>query len=503
MPAANKNDIWTKIDENIIAGYTATAEHDYSTARDHYEKAIHIAVVTESALPQNKLPNKFKSNLSGASATAAGYYGLQPPRDLPEENHAKELQMAIALRSMGIAQQKAGDRAAAAVTFERSAEVFQNVLGANSEYTAWCLYCAGLLSDKVPEVREVLFKRALAIYDHYDRNGSDQSNNIIDCTDVLAHCLVMQGKHEEAFATLSRCLDGIAAYPDKNKPIPPFVELTIAGLVNGGVLHKRLAEICRTSARAMPKIIGLPSKQKQVISLAITIAFFWFLLGSPLIAAAFLVLLFIHEMGHFLAARQIGVKTTPPIFTPMGAVITLLSQPASASQEAYFALAGPAVGTAGALAAYGMGTAFNITELIRASEYAFGLNLFNLVPLAPMDGGRISMAISRKMWILGFLLYATIGIAVIGYSLLDVPGSLPPLQRLSTLPIKVFVLYWVGKGAIADLKMRGKMAAASPQYFKIPLSVRLGYTLAYFGLAAFLIWIIGYQAETLSLTHGR
>jgi Zn-dependent protease len=497
MPAASKNDIWTKIDENIIAGYTATAAHDYVRARDHYEKAIHIAVVTESALPQSKLPNKTKSDQNGAGATAAGYYGLQPPRDLPEENHDKELQMALALRSMGIAQQRAGDRAGAAATFERSAEVFQNVLGANSDYTAWCLYCAGLLSDKPPEVREVLFKRALAIYDHFAANGKDQSNNIIDCTDCLAHCLVLQGKHDEAFTTLSRCLDGIAAFPDKSKPIPPFVELTIAGLVNGGVLHKRLGDICRTTGRAMPKIIGLPSRQKQIISLAITIAFFWFLLGSPLIATAFLLLLFVHEMGHFLAAKQIGVKTTPPIFTPMGAVITLLSQPASASQEAYFALAGPAIGTVGALTAYGLGTAFGITELIRASEYAFGLNLFNLVPLAPMDGGRISMAISRKMWILGFLLYAMIGIAVIGYSFIDVPGALPPLQRLSTLPVKLFVLYWVGKGAIADLKMRGKMAAASPQYFKIPPGVRIGYTLAYFGLAAFLVWIIGYQAETV------
>src|SRR5471032_1111934 len=102
----------------------------------------------------------------------------------------------------------------------------------------------------------------------------------------------------------------------------------------------------------MSALPGLPTARKQVLSLAITVVFFWFLLGSIFTASAFLTLLLIHEMGHYLAAKQVGVRVTPPIFTPMGAVITMLSQPASAKEEAYFAIAGPALGTAAAIAAF-------------------------------------------------------------------------------------------------------------------------------------------------------
>src|SRR5437762_4267613 len=70
-------------------------------------------------------------------------------------------------------------------------------------------------------------------------------------------------------------------------------------------------------------------------------------------AAGFVALMFVHEMGHYLAARQRGLAVGAPTFIPfVGAWIQLKQMPHDAETEAYVGLAGPLVGTAGALACY-------------------------------------------------------------------------------------------------------------------------------------------------------
>jgi len=70
-------------------------------------------------------------------------------------------------------------------------------------------------------------------------------------------------------------------------------------------------------------------------------------------AAGFVALLFCHEMGHYLAARQRGLKVGAPTFIPfVGAWIELKEQPMNAETEAYVAMAGPLAGTAASLACY-------------------------------------------------------------------------------------------------------------------------------------------------------
>ena len=70
-------------------------------------------------------------------------------------------------------------------------------------------------------------------------------------------------------------------------------------------------------------------------------------------AAGFVLLLFCHEMGHFLAARQRGLVVGAPTFIPfVGAWIQLKEQPLDVETEAYVAMAGPLVGTASAAAFY-------------------------------------------------------------------------------------------------------------------------------------------------------
>jgi Zn-dependent protease len=119
-------------------------------------------------------------------------------------------------------------------------------------------------------------------------------------------------------------------------------------------------------------------------------------------AVGFVGLIFCHEMGHFAAARQRGLDVGAPTFIPfVGAWIQLKEQPMDVETEAYVAIAGPVVGTFAAIGCYYMADSVE-SPLLRALAYAgFMINLFNLIPLSPLDGGRITSIISPKTWWIG------------------------------------------------------------------------------------------------------
>lgn len=119
-------------------------------------------------------------------------------------------------------------------------------------------------------------------------------------------------------------------------------------------------------------------------------------------AAGFVLLLLAHEMGHYLAARRRGLDVGAPTFIPfVGAWIALKDLPHDAETEAYIGLAGPFAGTV-ATALVLLAARFTGEPWLLAVCYAgFFLNLFNLIPLSPLDGGRITGVISPKVWLLG------------------------------------------------------------------------------------------------------
>jgi len=119
-------------------------------------------------------------------------------------------------------------------------------------------------------------------------------------------------------------------------------------------------------------------------------------------AVGFVALIFIHEMGHYLAARQKGLDVGLPMFIPfVGAWIQLKELPHNVETEAYVGLAGPVFGTLGALGCYYLGR-WDGSNLLLALAYAgFFINLFNLIPISPLDGGRITAIISPKIWLVG------------------------------------------------------------------------------------------------------
>lgn len=209
-----------------------------------------------------------------------------------------------------------------------------------------------------------------------------------------------------------------------------------------------------------------------LLSFALMVVIWTFLFGSWQFAALFLVLLGVHEMGHFVVARALGMDVSAPVFTPLGALITMRSQPANAFDEALMAYGGPFIGSLGALAAVVLGHAAEVPLLIAAGKAAFFLNLFNLIPLSPLDGGRISMAISRHLWVLGVVLFG--GLIYVSH------------YDLWTL----LIAFFIGRAAIDDVRYRALMAEHQPEYFAIGAAKRVGVTVAYFALIAALVFAI-------------
>jgi Zn-dependent protease len=119
-------------------------------------------------------------------------------------------------------------------------------------------------------------------------------------------------------------------------------------------------------------------------------------------AMGFVILLFVHEMGHYIAAKQRGLDVGAPTFIPfVGAWIQLKDIPHNAEVEAYVGLGGPLLGSIGALVCYFIARQTDSSLLLAISYAGFFLNLFNLIPLSPLDGGRITAVLSPRIWLLG------------------------------------------------------------------------------------------------------
>ena len=184
-------------------------------------------------------------------------------------------------------------------------------------------------------------------------------------------------------------------------------------------------------------------------------------------AAGFILLLFIHEMGHFLAAKQRGLEVGLPTFIPfVGAWINLKEQPRDVETEAYVGFAGPLLGSVAALGCYYMGRHTGEDIWLALAYIGFLLNLFNLIPLSPLDGGRIVAIISPKIWLIGFPLL----VAFFIYR----PNPLLLLIALIAAPQLWSVL-------------KGEHQQSLPEgYYQVPLEQRLQYGCYYLALLAFL-----------------
>lgn len=143
-------------------------------------------------------------------------------------------------------------------------------------------------------------------------------------------------------------------------------------------------------------------------SMIISLVTYSFIYGW-MYSLGFVGLLFIHEYGHFHAAKIRGLDVGLPTFIPfVGAWIQLKEQPIDAETEAFIGISGPMLGSLGAFIIYLLSYAEDSKLLVAISYSGFILNLFNLIPLSPLDGGRIVTVISPKIWYLGIPILLTI-----------------------------------------------------------------------------------------------
>jgi Zn-dependent protease len=150
----------------------------------------------------------------------------------------------------------------------------------------------------------------------------------------------------------------------------------------------------------LPKIKILTTSGSMLVSVA-AYALIW----GWKFAAGFVALLFIHEMGHVLQLRREGIPAGAPLFIPfLGAIVGMKKLPDDAAAEARVGLAGPVLGSIGALIPLVL---WHITGNVFWEALAFVgffLNLFNLLPVLPLDGGRAMAALTPWMWIVGYAL---------------------------------------------------------------------------------------------------
>jgi Zn-dependent protease len=149
----------------------------------------------------------------------------------------------------------------------------------------------------------------------------------------------------------------------------------------------------------LPKIKLLSTSGTMLVSIA-AYTLIW---GFPF-ALGFVVLLLVHELGHVIQLRREGIKASWPMFIPfMGAVISARSLGDNALAEARVGLAGPILGSIGSAACILVWQATG-NDIWRALAFTgFFLNLFNLLPVVPLDGGRAMAAMAPWMWFIGFV----------------------------------------------------------------------------------------------------
>ena len=185
-------------------------------------------------------------------------------------------------------------------------------------------------------------------------------------------------------------------------PSPPPERSTwrrvLAPLLVAGALLLSYGAKLKVLLLLLPKVKIFTTSASMLVS----VAAYAFIFGWPF-AVGFVLLLLVHEMGHVIQLRREGIEASAPLFIPfLGAVVAAKSLGGNATAEARVGLAGPVLGTLGA-AAVAVAAAVTGSELLQALAFTgFFLNLFNLLPVVPLDGGRAMAALAPWMWFVGF-----------------------------------------------------------------------------------------------------
>jgi Zn-dependent protease len=213
----------------------------------------------------------------------------------------------------------------------------------------------------------------------------------------------------------------------------------------------------------LPKAKLLTTSASMLVSVA-AYALIW----GWKFAVGLVALLFIHELGHYIQLRREGVKPSGMLFIPfLGAVVGTRSLGGSALAEARVGLAGPILGSLAAAALLPIAAATD-DDFWRALAFTgFFLNLFNLAPVVPLDGGRAMAAMAPWMWFAGF-------------------GAMVFLAFVWPNPILILILLLAALETYRRWKHRKEPLEGNAEYYKVAPRHRLAVAAVFVGLIALL-----------------
>ena len=211
----------------------------------------------------------------------------------------------------------------------------------------------------------------------------------------------------------------------------------------------------------LPKVKIFTTSATMLVSIAA-----YTLIWPWTFALGFVLLLLIHELGHVIQLRREGVEASAPMFIPfLGAVVAAKSMGDDAAAEARVGLAGPVLGSIATLIPLGIWLVTG-NEFWQALAYiGFFINLINLLPVLPLDGGRAMAALSPWVWLVGF-------------------AALVGLTFAFPNPIMILVLLFGGMETWRRWKLRNTPEAQA--YHAIPGRTRALVAVTYLVLAGLL-----------------
>jgi len=180
---------------------------------------------------------------------------------------------------------------------------------------------------------------------------------------------------------------------------------------------------------------------------------------------AFVLLILVHELGHYMTYRNFGIAADLPFFLPgLGAFVARRGPAPSLTVDALAALAGPVYGLLASGVCYALATHLHEPFWLAVAYTGFLLNAVNLVPVPPLDGGNIAAAIDPRLWILGafaFIAFVVVFHVWAGF---------------------LFVLL-IGLAAVP--RIRALLAGyVDPRFYAVPPASRIAIAAAYFITAA-------------------
>jgi Zn-dependent protease len=246
-------------------------------------------------------------------------------------------------------------------------------------------------------------------------------------------------------------------YPRSEGGGRSLIKRLLAPLAAVGLLLAKFKSLALLALKA--KFLG--TALTMVVSVGAYALLFpvWFAVG-------FVVLIWVHEMGHVWQLRREGIPASAPMFIPfLGALVMMKQMPKNALAEARVGLAGPVVGSLGSLGAWGIYELTHEPLFLGLAYVGFFLNLFNLLPMLPLDGGRAVGALSPVFWLVGIA-----GVAAL----------------VIVSPNPVLILIALLGGMELWRRWRARNTPEGQEYYEVDLKHRLLVALAYFGLIAVL-----------------